>query len=343
MKKFLALSLSLFMMFNFCITSQARVAWSLATDTSATPVEEMKNSKWKCLGYDYPNLVGDAQAVNQIMSKHKDKIDLMFYNLNLPAEYTVTEAYRAGNDGASLFLTDINGQTYFVELDDNGILDYYNASRVAAPTEDFKKLYPNKEWMWEDITGYLVGTVSLAENKAVPGNAFLPLANIQLTTEVKVGNKLTDCQNIVAGPEDNVQYPSINFWFNGALNGEWRNSVLNVIADCTTPGDAVAVTFLGDLEKYKDGRGIRVNYVRWDGRLCQEYSVLIDKDYDNTERWKQRFSDSQIITKPYEFIGDAVSTDWSYLLPKGSYRPKNGIAPYPRIDLDFRKNSESKQ
>ncbi len=336
MKKFLALSLSLLMLFSFCFTSQAYTVWDLGTDTSATPVDEMKNSKWKCLGLDYPNLVGDTASMKQIMSKHKARVDLLFYNLNLPAEYTVTEAYRDSSGGVYLFLTDISGQTYFVDLDDSGILDYYNASRVTAPTESFKKTYPNKEWMWEDITGYLVGTVSLAENKAVPGNAFLPLANIQLTTEVKVGNKLTDCQNIVAVGEVG------DYLYNGMVNGEWWNSILNCIADCTVPGDAVAVKFLGDLETYKIGRGIRVNYVRWDGRLCQEYSVLIDKDYDNTERWKQRFSDSQIVAMPNEFISNAAFTDWSYLLPKGSYYPKNGIMSYPRIDLDFRKNSESK-
>lgn len=333
-KKFLVLSLCLAMMFSFCLTSQAKVVWSLATDTSDNPIDEMKNAQWRCLDLDYPNLVGDTESVNQIMSKHKSRIDLMFYNMNLPAEYTLTEVYKSPSGYAHIFLTDKDGNIYYVNGHDSGLLNYYNASEVIPPTDYYKKMYPNKTWEWAGITGYLVGTASLAENKAVPGNAFLPLANITLTTEVKVGNKLTDCQNIIAGPEDNAQFSFSNFWCNGALNGEWRNSVLNCIADCTVPGDAVAVTSVSE------SKGIRINYVRWDGRLCQEYSVLIDKDYDNTERWKQRFTDSQIITMSRDFINSAAYTDWSYLLPKGSYHPENGIVPYPCIDLDFRKNAE---
>ena len=340
-KKFFALSLCFFMIFSFCLTSQAELVWSLATDTSDNPIDEMKNGLWRCWGQDYPNLVGDAQAVNQIMSKHKTRLDLMFYNMNLPAEYTMTEVYRTSNGNVQIFLTDKNNDIYHVQVNDSGILDYYNASKVIPPTDSYKKLYPDKKWEWSNITGYLVGTASLAENKSVPGTAFLPLANIQLTTEVKVGEQLTDCQNIIAGPEDNTLYSFANFWYNGALNGEWRNSVLNAIADCTMPGDAVAVQRVTDLQSINNV-GLMIQYVRWDGRLCQSYLIKIDKDYDNTERWKQRFSDSQIITKPYSFVGAAEFTDWSYLLPKGSYRPENGIVAYPRIDLDFRKNGDSK-
>ena len=116
---------------------------------------------------------------------------------------------------------------------------------------------------------------------------------------------------------------------------------MNAIADCTMPGDAVAVQRVTDLQSINNV-GLMIQYVRWDGRLCQSYLIKIDRDYDNTERWKQRFSDSQIITKPYSFVGAAEFTDWSYLLPKGSYRPENGIVAYPRIDLDFRKNGDSK-
>lgn len=318
------------MLFSFSFNSWA------AANTTTNPIEEFKTGWWRV---DSPNIAGDTASMNRIMSKHKARIDLLFYNLNLPAEYSVIEAYKFEN-GASLFLTDVNGQIYYVEVDDSGVLDYFNASRAIVPGEDYKKIYPNREWQWENITLYLVGTKSLAENKAVPGNAFLPLANITLTTEVKVGNKLTDCQNIIAGPADNPEFPFVNFWYGGALNGEWRNSVLNVIADCTTPGDAVAVKSVTDLQTIGKDTGLMIEYVRWDGHLCQTYLVKIDKNYDNTERWKQRFSDSQIITKPSEFISEAEFTDWSYLLPKGSYHPENGIASYPRIDLDFRKNSE---